>query len=333
MSLPAAAFARAEGDAGSGDASSGDASSGDASSGDASDPETESSEAEQSPQPGTEAPEAEPTAPESTQPAAPASASESPAAPVGEPDKTSEPAPAESAPAEAAGAAPAEAAPAEAATVEAAPVERATQPEAAAGDATPDSTVEAALRHALDQVAVLQRLLAEGHDGEGPVPGQGELDDIRRILQDSLVEVARFEQDASLRQWLEGEGLRAALAEVERSAVTEVVATEAEPEPEPEVASAIDAKRLRGVKRAIEDAPFKEGKMAVLTDQLQNVRLRTEQVGELIGLFAFSRDKVEALVFLHPRLVDPERFEDLLSSLKFASDRIAVRQRLGLGGS
>ncbi len=75
-----------------------------------------------------------------------------------------------------------------------------------------------------------------------------------------------------------------------------MVAAEAEAEPEPQVVSAIDAKRLRGVKRGIEDAPFKESKMAVLTDQLQNVRLRTEQVGELIGARA-KAEGVTEIVF------------------------------------
>jgi hypothetical protein len=300
LALPAAASAREEGEASGSD--------------------TESTDTEQSPQPGAEKPEAEPATPEPPEQAEATSAPQSPKAPVGEPDEARDAAAAEVADA------------ATAATAESVPVERSPQPEPApVAEDTPDSSALAALRHALDQVSVLQRLLAEGHDGESPIPGQSELDDIRRALQDSLVEVARFEQSASLRQWLEGEGLKAALAEVERSANSEVVA--AEVEPEPEVASAIDAKRLRGVTRAIEDAPFKEGKMALLTDQLQNVRLRAEQVGELIDLFAFSSDKVEALVFLYPRLVDPERFEVLLSSLKFKSDRLSVRQRLGLGGS
>ena len=199
--------------------------------------------------------------------------------------------------------------------------------------APPESTALQGLRHALDQVAALQLLLAEGHEGEGPVRGQSELGNVRRALENALVEVARLEQDLSLRQWLEGEGLKAALAEVDRAAVDAPVTEQLTAEDGHEAVVAIEEVALRGVKRAIEDAPFKEGKMQVLTDQLQEFHLRTEQVGELIELFTFSRDKVEALVFLYPRLTDPESFEDLLGTLKFASDRMAVRQRLGLGGS
>jgi len=205
--------------------------------------------------------------------------------------------------------------------------------EVAESGASLDSNALKGLRHALDQVAALQLLLVEGHQGDGPVRGQSELNDVRKALEDALVEVAQLERDVSLRQWLEGEGLKAALAEVDRLEADVAEATEVAEELEPEAPSAIETARLRGVKRAIADAPFKEGKMQVITDQLQNVRLRTEQVGDLVELFAFSRDKVDVLVFLYPRLTDPERFEDLLGTLKFAADRLSVRQRLGLGGS
>jgi hypothetical protein len=215
--------------------------------------------------------------------------------------------------------------------------------EASSGENTADDAVaspaQIALRQALDTVSALQLVLASEHDGDGPLPGQLELSELRRSLEDALVELTRLEQQQSLRQWLEGEGLRVALAEfetdrareeaqeaLEEAAVAKEGAAESDSIP-------VDAARLRGVKRAIEDAPFKEGKMQVLTDQLRDAKVSSEQVAELIELFAFSRDKVESLVFLYPRLVDPERFDELLATLKFASDRMAVRQRLGLSGS
>ena len=207
-----------------------------------------------------------------------------------------------------------------------------------AGDALV-SPAEQALRRALDTVSELQLVLASEHEGDGPIRGQTELTEVRRSLEDALVELTRLEQQQSLLQWLEGEGLRAALTEFdsEREKEEAQEALEAAAVAEAEVSDsdpvAVDEARLRGVKRAIDDAPFKEGKMQVLTDQLRDARVSSEQVAELIELFAFSRDKVEALVFLHPRLVDPERFDDLLATLKFASDRMAVRQRLGLSGS
>jgi len=201
------------------------------------------------------------------------------------------------------------------------------------------SPAQEALRRALDTVSSLQMVLAGAHEGDGPVPGHTELSELRRSLEDALVELTRLEQQQSLRQWLEGEGLRAALVDLEAERVQEEAeqAREAAAVAEAEAAHsdpvAVDDARLRGIKRAIEDAPFKEGKMQVLTDQLRDAQVSSQQVEELIELFAFSRDKVETLVFLYPRLVDPDRFDELLATLKFASDRMAVRQRLGLSGS
>ena len=206
-------------------------------------------------------------------------------------------------------------------------------------EATVVSPAQKALRRALDTVSSLQLVLATQHEGDGPVPGHTELSELRRSLEDALVELAILEQQQSLRQWLEGDGLRAALAdlEVERAQEEAQQAREAAAVAEAEAAHsdpvAVDNARLRGIKRAIEDAPFKEGKMQVLTDQLRDAQVSSQQVAELIELFAFSRDKVETLVFLYPRLVDPELFDELLATLKFASDRMAVRQRLGLSGS
>jgi hypothetical protein len=204
--------------------------------------------------------------------------------------------------------------------------------------ATPSPGREA-LRRALDTVSELQLLLASSHDGDGPVRGHEELAKLRRSLEDALVEVTRLEQQQDLRQWLQGDGLRAAMAEVEadrslaKAEAVQIAVPIVEVEVEESEPVAVDGARLRAVKRAIEDAPFKEGKMQVLTEQLRDTQVSSEQVGELIQLFAFSRDKVETLVFLYPRLVDPDRFDELLSTLKFASDRLAVRQRLGLSGS
>ena len=70
----------------------------------------------------------------------------------------------------------------------------------------------------------------------------------------------------------------------------------------------------------------------MLESELESERLTSAQAWSLAELFDFSRDRVEALVFLHPRVVDPENFVELLSSLKFESDRATVRSRLGLDG-
>ncbi|MBN94518.1 MAG: hypothetical protein CL928_10660, partial [Deltaproteobacteria bacterium] len=90
---------------------------------------------------------------------------------------------------------------------------------------------------------------------------------------------------------------------------------------------------LKALVGDVEAAPFKDGKMAALENTLGRRYLTTAQAGRLVDLFSFSRDKVDALVFLYPRILDSDQFESLLESLKFASDRMAVRRELGLEGS
>ena len=94
----------------------------------------------------------------------------------------------------------------------------------------------------------------------------------------------------------------------------------------------LPSSELEEVRRAIESAPFKDDKMQVLRTSLSGMRVSTEQVERLLDLFSLSSHRVDALVFLHPRITDPEAFESLLVTLKFESDRQAVIDRLGLGG-
>ena len=92
----------------------------------------------------------------------------------------------------------------------------------------------------------------------------------------------------------------------------------------------LSPERLRAVKREVEAISFTEGKMQVLTSQLDGEQMTSEQASALLELLSFSRDRVDALVFFHPRITDPENFDGLLSALKFESDRETVRNQLGL---
>lgn len=158
---------------------------------------------------------------------------------------------------------------------------------------------------------------------------RGDLAAAKEALRDALVEVGRLQEEESLRAWLEGEGLaqriEQALANVEAKKVAAAEAERSE--------AVLSDQDLRGIRRAVEAAPFKDGKMRILTRELAVERVTSTQAAELLDLFNFSRDRVDALVYLHPRIVDAENFEHLLSSLKFESDRVAVRSQLGLDDS
>lgn len=137
--------------------------------------------------------------------------------------------------------------------------------------------------------------------------------------------------------------LRAALVALgrveERHRIEELLQDLRAPAPaavEPEAAdSGGDGPSLLGAELAslsneIAGATFNEAKLQSLRQRLADHTVSCEQATTLLALFSFSRDRVDALVFLYPRLVDPEGFAALVDQLKFASDRQAVRERLGL---
>ena len=150
-----------------------------------------------------------------------------------------------------------------------------------------------------------------------------ELAAVRARLRDALLAVGALRAEQDIRTWL-----------IEAGAVT--VGPPADDPVEDRDSDAgdggMDEVALRSLTSAIEAAPFNEGKLQALRDGLVEHRISTNQAATLLELFSFSRDRVDALVFLHPRLSDGENFGVLLSALKFESDRKAVRDRLGLDG-
>ena len=84
---------------------------------------------------------------------------------------------------------------------------------------------------------------------------------------------------------------------------------------------------LRG---AIQTESFSDGKLRVLRSALDSHLLNVQQAAQLLPLFDFSSDRVEAAVAIHPRLVDPENFFQLYSAFDFESDKEEVRKKLGL---
>ena len=84
---------------------------------------------------------------------------------------------------------------------------------------------------------------------------------------------------------------------------------------------------LRG---AIQTESFSDGKLRVLNSALVDHRLSVQQASQILPLFDFSSDRVEACVAIHPRLVDPENFYQLYAAFDFDSDKEEVRKKLGL---
>jgi hypothetical protein len=174
---------------------------------------------------------------------------------------------------------------------------------------------------ALDRILALEVLLATTDEGLRGAEAAIQLERARASLRAALVEVGQLQQDVELRAWLIAQGV---VPDPDEAPPVEVVVVEEPP--------GVPADRFAVIVASVEDVSFTEGKMQVLTRELETQRITTDQASTILELFSFSRDRVEALVFLHPRILDPENFEGLLSALKFESDRETVRSQLGLDG-
>ena len=84
------------------------------------------------------------------------------------------------------------------------------------------------------------------------------------------------------------------------------------------------------LKAAIQLESFADGKLRVLRDALKSHRLTVVQASEILALYDFSADRVEAAVAIHPALVDPENFYQLYAAFDFDSDKEELKEKLGL---
>ena len=163
--------------------------------------------------------------------------------------------------------------------------------------------------------------LARGQTGTS----RDELASMRDELHGALIALGQLRQDRDVRKWAVDEGyvLVPAVSQrgVGQSPVKETTAA----------ARALSDDDVDALQREIDGAPFNEGKLSVLQDGIAGRTLVARQAEQLLELFSFSRDRVDVLVFVHPRLARGEDFSRLLAALKFESDRQAVRDRLGLG--
>ncbi len=180
------------------------------------------------------------------------------------------------------------------------------------------------VRRSLDRIADLQLRVASDDPEWDREATLAELAELRRALEVTLFELGRLTEGQDLRTWIESEGL---LSVVGTEASVPVAAQEEDQEP-----AGLTTERFSAVLAGIRAASFTEGKMQILTQELESERVTSVQVQEIVELFSFSRDRVDALVFLHPRILDPENFDQLLAALKFESDRETVRSQLGLDG-
>ncbi len=182
----------------------------------------------------------------------------------------------------------------------------------------------AAIEEAIERLIQLEVSLA-GAATLGSEGARQELATVRSRLRDALVAVGQLQGEQDVRDWLREAGVVEPIEPLSEKDANLIQVEEA-------ATGILAAAELRTLATTIEAAPFNEGKLQALREGLEGRQVTSEQASSVLELFSFSRDRVDALVFLHPRIADAENFGVLLSALKFESDRKAVRDRLGLGG-
>lgn len=80
-------------------------------------------------------------------------------------------------------------------------------------------------------------------------------------------------------------------------------------------------KRWANLKRAIKAEGFAEGKLRVLDSATQDSYFLVGQVKQLLKLFSFGDDKLQALEIVTPRILDRENSFQLYKSFSFAGER------------
>lgn len=97
-----------------------------------------------------------------------------------------------------------------------------------------------------------------------------------------------------------------------------------EPPPGPVVTT--DAE-VAGLVAALDDESFPKQRLARLQDIARDRWFTAAQVVRMLNTFDFPDNQVEAAVFLHPHVVDPEQWHLVYDTFDFPSHRDEVRRR------
>ena len=91
---------------------------------------------------------------------------------------------------------------------------------------------------------------------------------------------------------------------------------------------AMEAARFDALVAAVRREPFPDGQRRVLDAAMPGAWFSVAQVGRLVDLFPFSRDKLEVLRRVRGRLVDPDQAAELYGRFTFDADRAEARDLL-----
>ena len=78
----------------------------------------------------------------------------------------------------------------------------------------------------------------------------------------------------------------------------------------------------------VKDASFSTDKIARIRSACEFHQFTSSQVVQIVNVMSFGKDKVEAAVLMHSRVVDPDSFYKVFKHLDFKGDRQDLRRRI-----
>ena len=101
------------------------------------------------------------------------------------------------------------------------------------------------------------------------------------------------------------------------------------PRSHPPMPMACDSADFDRVKQAVQGEAFADDQLRVLRSALAGRYFNVEQIKQMMGVFAFGEQKIEAAALMRDRLVDPQNWYQVYSALSFDSEKDELRQRVG----
>ncbi len=106
------------------------------------------------------------------------------------------------------------------------------------------------------------------------------------------------------------------------SPVKEVkVKVEVEKKPEP-----MSSSSFRSLLRSLKDESFEDTRLEILRDAADRNYFTVSQLIDILEMFNFEDNKIEACKIVYPKLVDKENFHEVYSSFKFSSSKEELRE-------
>jgi hypothetical protein len=138
--------------------------------------------------------------------------------------------------------------------------------------------------------------------------------------------LGRAKEDTRLQKLLEE--TRAELKEVGRQVTSAPAYQASQPPPPQQQVQPISDAMLRSIVLSINSESSGSDKMAILTEAAVSHYFLVSQVQQLLTLFAFTSDRLQAMRLLGPRILDPNNGHRLYGFFDFSGDKEELKRIL-----